>query len=226
MKKFFLTVVAFALASVLAFSQDCTTTWPYIYPDFAFGTIYYKGGQKFEAKLNIHVYQSKLHFLDGETIKEAVSDDVVFAEIAGDKYLSVNGMMMKLVAGDEQGYVGKVLLGDFNALRNEGGGAYGASLNTSATMDLSSLEGVGGMRGNMNHMELRQEKEEGKDLPLKTTYYVVTNGNVYEATSKAMNELCTTKERKAEFKKFQKENKIKWNDPNSLLKLIAFVDSK
>ncbi len=205
--------------SISVYSQDCLTTWPYIYPEFQDGTIYMSGGQKINHKMNVHVLYGRLHYIDGAIIKEALSNDIIYIEIANDRYMFVNGDIMKIVGNREKGFVATHVTADLQRL-NETGGAYGTSSTSSATRKLTSVDIPG---ANRNHMELREGKNAGASLDLIYKYYIVTNGSVYEATKKGI-ESQLSPERKAEFKTFLKANKIRWKDPQSLLKLLDFLN--
>ncbi len=218
MKKLILILTAL-FVSISAFSQECSTSWPYLYPDFQDGLIYMSGGQTIAHKLNIHVLKGRLHYIDGEMVKEALGKDIIFIEIGKDRYMVVNGDVMKVVGSQEKGFVATHITGDMQKLL-ETGGAYGSSSTTQATRKLSSIEMAG---ANQNHMELRQNKDNGQAIDLIYKYYIVTNGQVYEATKRGI-ESQLSPERKAAFKVFLKNNKIKWKDPESLLTLLDFFN--
>ena len=108
---------------------------------------------------------------------------------------------------------------DYSKL-NETGGAYGSSSNTTSTKALTSLEGFGSVT---NHMLQQSEKENGKVIPLKHEYYLVANGSVYPAQKKLFEKMLPS-DKQAALKGFLKENKIRWNKPEDLLKLVAFIE--
>ena len=108
------------------------------------------------------------------------------------------------------------------ALMSEGSAAYGASANSMSTMKLSSVDAAG-PTASTNHMNLKNSKEDGKLIPLAKEYYLVTGGQVYPANKKEL-ELFLSVEKKAGLKGFLKANKISWKDPQSLLKLIDYIN--
>lgn len=216
----FISFIVVLLCSVSAYSQECTTTWPYLYPAFQDATIYTADGKTLRNKVNVHVRKSTLHYLDGDLIKEAKSEDMLLVTIGDDKYMCVNGQLMKVLGSDKTGFVATLILADFNKL-SEPGGAYGSSSNSSATRKLTSLETDNA--GKMNHMELWNNKNNGTTLALNYKYYIVTDGTVYEATRKGIgSKLSKTDNEK--FKVFLKTNKIEWKNPESLLKLLDFLN--
>ncbi len=213
-KYFFAAIATLFCISVLA-AQEPTTTWPYIFSNFEAATIYLKSGGKIEYTANIHLSKSNLHYIDGEEIKESKSKDILMVVIGGRKFMSVNGALMEIVAEQEGGFVAKSREIDFTRL-NETGGAYGASSNTLSTKALSSIEGVG---FTPNHALQVQNKDNGKELPLKNEYFIVVNGSVYPA-EKALLINFAPADKQQTVKDFVKKNKIRWTRPEDLIKLV------
>ena len=131
--------------------------------------------------------------------------------------------MMKVLSKSDNGFVAEEVLVDVARL-NATGGAYGSSSNSIATQALSSLEGIGGTRTNMNHMELKNAKDEGSALPVIVKKYLVFPGYVVYATKTDVSKLEGID--KDELNTFIKENKIKWKDENSLIKVLDFICEK
>lgn len=204
-------------------AQECTNIWPYVYTEFQKGVLYMPGDVKLESEFNIHVQESKLHYIENGIIKEAQSEKISLVKIGNDLYMNVEGQVMKVIGSDERGFVATLILGDFDKLYNSGG-AYGSSSNSSSVTKLSSIE-IGGKGGVTNVVQLQQRKNngEGMVLPLKHRYFLVTKGKVYRATRKGiMSQL--DKLESARFKKFLKSHKIKWSDTESLLALLDFFN--
>ena len=221
MVKRIIQIAIFSCITLVSFSQECTTMWPYIYPDFLQGTLFMTDGSKLSAQFNIHVQESRLHYLDKGIIKETKNEEILLVSIGDDLYMCVDGRVMKVIGSEERGFVATLILADFAKLSNSTQGAYGASLNSSAKMQLSSVE-VGG-KTIVSHMLLKQRKDEGITLPLMYKYYIVTKGKVLPATKKSILSQLDKNE-SVEFKNFLKVNKINWNDPQSLLKLLDFFN--
>jgi hypothetical protein len=194
--------------------------WPYIYPEFNEGTLYMQDGGEFNSKFNVHILEGRLHYLDKGIIKETRSENVVLVKIGDDIFMNVQGQVMKVIGTEKRGFVATLILGDFDKVLNSAG-AYGGSSNSSATMKLSSID-VGG-KSIINHMELKQKKEEGVTVPLIYKYFIVTKGNVYNATKRGIRSELNETER-TEFKNYLKKNKIKWKDPKSLMSLLDFFN--
>ena len=218
MKKLTLLICAMTL-SVSAFAQyEPTTTWPYIYSDFTRGTLLQPNLSKKEALFNVHLASSSLQFLDGNMIKELSASDVLSVQIGEDCFVCVGGKMMKVMARSDKGCVVQGVEVDIAKL-NSTGAAYGSGSSTLGNMSLSSLEGIGGTRSNMNHMDLKSNKENGESLPLITKLYIMCDGQTTYATKRDVSAKVGADKMKA----FLKENKIKWQNPQSLLAVVNLI---
>jgi hypothetical protein len=209
----------FSLISIMASAQSVNTMWPYLFNEFRDGTIYTKDGFKFDRKVNVHVLKSTLHYLDGNNIKETSSSDLLMLDSGEDMFMCVDGQVMRVVAGDEEGFVATLVLGDFSKVA-ESGGAYGASSNTLSTMELTSVD-LGGINI-IDHMRLKNNKESGKKIPLMTSYFIVAGERVYPANKNKIRRMLD-KELQKQFKDFIKEKKINWNRAESLMLLVDFL---
>ena len=215
MKKLF--IISFLLCiKICSYAQEATTVWPYMYSDFKTGVVYFKAGQKAEIPVNIHLLESKLHYIDGDKIKEVDSDNVILLDVDNVKFYSFNGQMMRVVAEDENSFIAELVLTDMAAMR-EAGGAYGSSSTTQANMQLSSIAGSNAD----SYMLLKQGKIDGKILILEKKYYIISNGEIFPATKKGI-ESQLSSDRQSEFKAFLKKEKIKWRDEGSIAKLLRF----
>jgi len=217
---FFFIIALFG--TIAAQAQNITTMWPYVYPDFQEGAVYFKDHTSLSAPLNVHLLKSTLHYLEGEKIKEAASGDIESVRIGFDQYYVCDNQLMRVVDGDSTGFIAELTEADFSAL-NESGGAYGSSTNVQATRKVSSME-IGGV-SIVNHMELKEKKDAGVLLPLTQKYFIVFDGKEYPATRKGiMSEL--SKDRQDAFKHFVKQKKIKWKQPESLMFLLDFFKNQ
>lgn len=206
-------------------AQECTTTWPYLFNDFQPGTVYFKDGAKTPYRVNIHILKSKLHYLEdgSEEIKEAVSEDYILVKIGEDTFYSRQGKMVKVVASNEGGFIGECTVADMAALNTGETAAYGASANSMSTRKLSSIDGEG-PSVSTNHMNLKNSKDDGIYIPTEKEYYIVTQGTVFPANKKQL-EMFLPKDKADALKGFLKKNKISWKSPESLLKLVEFINN-
>lgn len=225
MRRYIFTVLALMLSLSGLFAQDSEpkTTWPYIYSDFQSGELKKITGAPIQGAFNIHVLESRLHFIEDGMIKEVQPSEVVSVKVGDDYFASVSGKMMKVLAKSECGFIAEEVQIDIARL-NTTGGAYGSSSNSIATQALSSVEGIGGTRTNMNHMELKNAKNEGSVLPIIVKKYLVFPGYVVYATKTDVSKLEGIN--KDDLNAFLKENKIKWKDEHSLIKVLDFVCEK
>ncbi|MBQ7622467.1 MAG: hypothetical protein IJS66_01855 [Bacteroidales bacterium] len=216
-------IFAALLAALCAGAQEFepTTTWPYLYPEFTPGKLLTDKGVEKTGEYNVHILHSTLHFIQGDEIRELSRSEVYSVQIGKDYFIAVGGQLMKVVARNDNGYVAQSYEVDVVKL-NSTGGAYGSSSSTLGTTALSSLEGIGNNRVSMNHMELKANKDNGQTLPLITKYFICTGGKVVYATRRDVGE----KSDPAAFKAFLKSNKIKWNNPQSLLAVVDFLSSQ
>ena len=204
-----------------ASAQDPTTNWPYLFPAFESGAVAFRGADSKQYLLNVHLRHGQLHYLNDEgTIMEANLMEVEGAEIGGTAFLNVGGEMMQVVSKSESGCVVAEKLGDYDALL-ETGGAYGTSSVTSATRKLSSIDTDNQI--NQNHMLLQQSRENGEALDIISKYYLFYEGNKVKADKREVEKIIPDN-RKAEWKAWSKDNKIKWNQPESLQKVVDFLN--
>lgn len=218
--------ILIALALIISFGRmsaqtsEPTTTWPYLYPDFQAGELKKRAGAPVSGLFNIHIMESRLHFIEGELVREALVTEVFSVKIGNDYYANVVGRMMKVLAKSDNGFVAEEMLVDVARL-NTTGGAYGSSSNSIATQALSSIEGIGGTRSNMNHMELRNSKNDGSILPVTVKRYLVLPGRIIYAAKKDVMQIDGI-DRDA-LNAFLKGNKIKFKNPQDNLKVLDFI---
>lgn len=196
-----------------------TTAWPYLYPDFTDGVIYMNDGSKTAGKLNVHLRAGRLHYLDGDTVKEALPDGITAIFIGEDKFIMVNREAMKVRAEDRKGCVVTEILGDFSSLRSSSG-AYGTSGTTLATRKLSSIDTDSQI--NQSHMLLLASQHNGAVLSLLEKFFIVTPAVTCLATRSAVED-AVGQERAAEWKTWLKSHKVKWRDPESLMQIVEFM---
>ena len=173
--------------------------------------------------MNIHLWGNVLHYVkaDGK-IYQSDEKNVIRVEIGSDAYIYVDHQLKRIVANEGTNLLVKLTKGDFDAMRSSGGGAYGSSLNSSSSRDLSSL---GFDLGGLDHPELGlmlQEKKEGRTIPLVEQYSFIIGDQQIEATKKGVEKFVGDTRADA-LKQFLKENKIKWKSEESLQQLLTFL---
>lgn len=212
----------FASATLAQAQYEPTSSWPYVYDDFQDGVILWVGGKEKPGKYNINLVDKKLHFIEGAYIKVANMMEIASVRIGSDIYQNAAGEMLKVLSKSDKSLVLEDNEINYAAL-NETGGAYGSSSTTIGTTALSSLEGIGGTNSsqNINHMELKLNKDNGKVLNLINKKYLFVKGRKILATKKAVMEVPGLDNETA--KVFFKENKIKWNKVPDLQKVGDFL---
>lgn len=214
-KQSFLALVAMFIGFSL-YAQHPTSTWPYIYDEFTPGSFTSTSGVKNEGQYNVCLGDGSLHFIDGEFVKSFPASGVLFVKIGSDEYINVGGSLLKVLAKSDKSVVVEENTIDYATL-NSSGGAYGSTSTTLGTSQLSSIEGIGGSNSNssLNHIDLKNQKENGESLPLICKRYIVVKGNKVFAAKKDV--LSFAADAKDELATFIKNNKIKWKDNSSLL---------
>ncbi len=221
MKKMLLIPCLLAVALQVMAKFDPNTKWPYIYENFTDGVVYSTDMTKSEGKLNVHLSGNVLHYIgkDGK-VYQGTDKKVARVEIGKDAYIYVDHSLMQVVGSEGKNVLLKFVKAEFSRIQNGSGGAYGADLNSSSSRQLSSLE-LGGMNTPELGMML-QEKNDGAEIPLATEYYFVIGGKRILADKKEVADFLGTS-RAAEWKTFQKENKIKWKKEDSLVAVLKFL---
>lgn len=222
MKKCILTIALLAL-TVIAGAQryEPNTKWPYLYQDFTPGTIFLDGNQKNSThELNVHLLGNKLHYL-GEDGRIYQSDEkkVTRVEIGSDAYIFSDHRLVKIIATEGTNLLVMLTKANFDALQ-QGTGAYGASLNSSATRDLSSLD-LGGL-DKPELGKMLQEKNDGRAIPVAEQYFFIIGGQQIEATKRGVEKFLGDAKADA-LKQFLKDNKVKWKKEESLIQVLQFL---
>ena len=210
-----------AVVAVSAQKYEPNTKWPYLYENFEQGTIYFQDNQKNSStELNVHLWGNALHYLgsDGK-IYQSNDKNVMRVEIGSDAYLFCDHQLMQIVSTEGTAVLVKLTKGEFDSMQS-GGGAYGASLNSSASRDLTSLD-LGGL-DTPELGKMLQEKNDGRIIPTSVHYYFILGGQQVEATKKGV-ERHVGSDKVADLQKFVKENKIKWKKEDSLTALLKFL---
>ena len=196
------------------------TKWPYIYENFTDGTIYFDSNKKSQAQLNIHLWGNKLHYVSSDQkILEADDNGIIRVEIGEDAYIDNDRQLVKILDVEQNNLVVEVTKADFDALFT-GTGAYGSSLNSSASRDLSSLD-LGGL-DSPEFGRLLQEREDGRSISLKQQYFFIINNQQIEANNKDVEKLLKEEDKDA-WKTFVKQSKIKWKSIDSLKEVLHFI---
>ena len=215
------TLLLVTALAVTAQKYEANTKWPYLYKDFTEGTIYLEGNQKSStSELNIHLWGNALHYLGADgRIYQSSDQKVRRVEIGADAYIFSDHKLVRIIAAEGTDLLVLLTRANFDAL-NAGTGAYGASLNSSASRDLSSLD-LGGL-DTPELGKMLQERNEGRTIPLQEQYYFIIGGQQIEATKKGVEKFMGD-DKADSLKQFLKEHKTKWKQEASLRELLKFL---
>lgn len=222
MKRLFsLLLMVFSITLAEAQVYEPNTKWPYLYENFTEGTIFFEGNHKSQTRLNIHLLGNVLHYLDAsERVMQFQDKGITRVEIGSDVYIFSNHKLMKVLTEENHNLVVMSIEADFDAL-TQGTGAYGSSLNSSASRNLSSLD-LGGI--DMPELgRLLQNRNDGRVLPLRSRYFFVVYGKQVEASKKGAESLLNA-EGLQDWKAFLKQSKIKWKDCESLGNVLHYIN--
>lgn len=197
-----------------------TTKWPYLYEEFQNGTVFFSSDQKTkQMRLNVHLQNCTLHYLDGDKVLQSNPRDIEMVQIGKDQFVYMNGELVRIVKADKEVSIVKLVKADMAALSKGTSGAYGMGTEVSAVNQLTSIQ-LGGV-SNLSHTQMKLERSDGKDLPLINEYFFIFGDKIVEATRKDV-EKSLGEDGKTKLKVFVKQNKIKWKDEVSLIKLLEF----
>jgi hypothetical protein len=221
MRKLLVLFLLFLASSAMA-QYVPNTHWPYVYENFVDGTIYFSNNQKSSAKLNIHLWGNVLHYVSKDSkIFESSDKDVIRVEIGNDAYMYGDHKLMQIIAEKTNCVLLKLTKADFDSMFS-GSGAYGSSLNSSATKDVSSMD-LGGM-DKPELGKMLEEKKDGREIPLQYQYYYIIKGKLVDASKKDVS-LLLDKNEIQEFDKFLKTNNIKWKKESSMIDVLNFLQT-
>lgn len=234
MMKRFYGIMASLLLLVSAAGEACAQryqprdTWPYLNEQFLEGTIRLMGGDLDEGRLlNICIADGKLHYVQGSNIMEADMNKVYTAKIGDFVYVNRGGKMFKVLVETDHGAVLQFTEVDIEEMNKTDIG-YGISSSTASSqhttlagLGLTSEMGGFGIAGNSRYEEVLDNKASGKIIPQKESQWLLVGGTMLPASRKDF--LAFPGIDKDDAVKFLKENKIKWNKPLSLAKVVEYL---
>ena len=228
MKKLLFSIIAILMA-VAAFAQkdSPTTSWPYLYPDFMEGELEVRT-KITKALVNIHLNLGALHYVEDGKIKESSTIGITKLVIGEDVFRNVGGKLMKILAETEGGYVVEETRANYTAVVKKDG-AYGTTaLNSTTTKSFlyneNVLNGYNGYLMTDIYADLHAMKDQSETLP------VLKNRNLDigldQIKADRQNVLDIAGLDKKAFKAFLKAEKIKWDNPQDLAKVIDFITAE
>lgn len=220
-RHFILTVLL--LGSVLAKGQDCTSTWPYLYHDFMWGTVHYFKEAPNKYRMNIQLPENKLHFIEEDTHNIHQSNNSFdYVEIEGERFYSRQGKLLRYIVGNDKGFVGEVTDIDWIRVHKEDDAITSFYKGDKSQEKIFALDGIDYFHPNYD--ELMMIRHGGIRIPIVKSYYIVTKiGYVYPA-DKSDFKLLLPDDMKDDFEKFLKSNKVKWKTPQQMVEVLDFFE--
>ncbi len=226
MKRLLFLFVGILMAADI-FAQDYipTANWPYLYPEFMEGELVRSRNKRNKALFNIHLDLGALHYVEDGVIKESATLDVVSLIIGEDVFRNVGGKMLKVMAESESGYVVQEARANYTAIIRDDG-AYGTTgLNSTTTKTyLHNQNVVNAYNGYLLtdvYADLLAMKDGGEKLPVHYNLYLVYRRELVPADKKSVAALEGV-DKKA-LKAFLKSEKIRWDDPQDLVKVMDYI---
>lgn len=226
MKRLLFLFVGILMAADI-FAQDYipTANWPYLYPEFMEGELVRARNKRNKAQFNIHLDLGALHYVENGIIKESATLDVVSLIIGEDVFRNVGGKMLKVMAESESGYVVQETRANYSAVVRDDG-AYGTTaLNSTTTKTyLHNQNVVNSYNGYLLtdvYADLLAMKDDAEILPVRQDLYLVMRQELIPADKKSVADLEGV-DKKA-FKAFLKAERIKWDEPEDLVKVMDYI---
>ena len=230
MKKLLLICVGILLAlSASAQNDQPTANWPYLYPDFMEGELLRANKDSNKGRFNIHLNISALHYVDKKgKIKEADTWGVIGLIIGEDRFRFVEGKMLKVMAESKGGSVVKESRANYSAIVKKDGAMGTTALNSTTTKTFLYNENVinqyNGYLLTDVYKDLHAMKDQSERLPVNSSLYLVIEHRLVPANKKSVAALEGIN--KKEFSAFLKTEKIQWNEPQDLIKVIDYITAK
>jgi hypothetical protein len=225
MKKLLFSIIAILMAVAASAQKDSpTTSWPYLYPDFMEGELEVRT-KITKALVNIHLNLGALHYVEDGKIKESSTIGITKLVIGEDVFRNVGGKMMKVLAETEGGYVVEETRANYTAVVKKDG-AYGTTgLNSTTTRSFlyneNVLNGYNGYLMTDVYADLHAMKDQYEKLPVVKNRYLVIGLDLIKADRQSVLDIDGL-DKKA-FKAFLKAEKIKWDDPQDLVKVLQQI---
>ncbi len=145
--------------------------------------------------------------------------NVEMIQLGDVSFIYMNGELVRLVKTENGVGLVELVKADLDELNKNTSGAYGMSTTSSSVNQIVSIGAIG--VSNLIYTRMRLERNEGKELPLIKKFYFIFGDKIVEATRKEVGK-SLGESGKTKLKAFVKQNKIKWKEEASLVKLLAF----
>lgn len=224
-KLIFLCIGLIMAVNVFAQDEKPTANWPYIYPDFMEGELEIVRKKPYQGRFNIHLNLGALHYVEDGIIKETNTMGVTRLTIGEDVFRNVGGKMMKVMAETEGGFIAQESKGNYSAIVRDDGSYGTTALNSTTTKTFLYNENVinpyTGYLLTDVYADLYAMKNDSEELPVNSYLYLVIGLEQIQANKNVVSSLNGL-DKKA-FKAFLKAEKIKWNNPQDLVKVLDYI---
>lgn len=211
---------------ILAQEEGPTANWPYLYPEFKEGVLQVRSKTE-KALFNIHLDLGALHYVQNGIIKEANTMNATILVVGDDLFRNVGGKMLKVMAQSQGGYVVQEVRANYGAVVRDDGSMGTTALNSTTTKTFlynqNVINGYNGYLLTDVYADLLAMKDNSEKLPVRESLYLIIGLEQIPAERKAVAALEGL-DKKA-FKAFLKSEKIKWDDPQDLVKVLDFITS-
>ncbi|MBR4809459.1 MAG: hypothetical protein IK031_04185 [Bacteroidales bacterium] len=195
-------------------------TWPYLLEEFTSGAVHTSGGVNLnEGWYNVSVVDGKLHYIKDGRIMEADMRQIQYVRIGEAMYVNRQGALEQVVSEEGNCALLRSALVNMDRLAKSDIG-YGVSSAVASTQNLNNL----GLAEATVSMELEAAiagAKVGSVLPLRVCYSFLLGAKQVEATKAAVLALPDIDKEAA--KAFFKQEKINWNKPESLAKVLKYL---
>ncbi|MDO4756161.1 MAG: hypothetical protein Q4A54_07450, partial [Parabacteroides sp.] len=159
-------------------------------------------------------------YVNKGTVMAADTKGIVKVAMDNRTFIFMNGELVELLETVGTSALVKRVVLDEKKFNSAATGAYGMKMETSASREMATIQ-----RGGIILSQMKSEQEGGKVVPLRTDYFLLLEDGkkIVKATKRDVQKSLTEKGQD-EFKAFMKQNKIKWNKEESLVKLLEFFN--
>ena len=231
MKRLLLLFIGAMLAVTMSAQENYypTTGWPYLYPDFMEGEVLRANRDSNKGRFNIHLSLSALHYVDKNgIIKEADTWGMTGLLVGEDRFRLVGGKMLKVIAEAKGGSVVKETRANYSAIVKKDGAMGTTALNSTTTKTFlynqNAINQYNGYLLTDVYADLHAMRNQSERLPVNGNLFLVIGNQQIPANKKGVSDIPGV-DKKA-LSGFLKAEKIKWNDPQDLVKVIDFVTAE
>ncbi|MEI7422695.1 MAG: hypothetical protein WCK18_11395 [Prolixibacteraceae bacterium] len=213
MRKMYLFLIIGLIADLTFGQRKAVEVSHYVYPEFIKGSVLMKSGVKNEAMLNYNALTEEMIFIkDGKNLAITRLEDIDTVYIGETKFIILKNKFVEILYHNKYdlyaGYKGSIVDPGKPA-------AYGGTSQTSSVTSYSTFLS--------NGQAYALQLPEGVETKGSTDYWLKKDGQVQLFVN--LRQLARLFEDKSDlFKKYVKENKVKYENEESVVGLIKFME--